>query len=129
MKKIKNLIIVIITFLIIIGLLMLANKDFKKNNVKTIEISPTPTIINENDSDNNGGGLDEFSDQEKKTMELIAVLRRNCPIKNDNFSLSFDIMKIIFTVEIKEPSGKEYFLSWLKNEGYDEIPIEYFVFK
>lgn len=130
MKNIKKIIIVI-GVLVIIGLLIWLDIQSSKEIKKTEELTPTPTMVQKPkfDSNNDGGNVDEFTDQEMKIMRLIAILRRKTPLESDIFVMNFNENKNVFNVKLKESVNKTVFENWLKNEGYKEIPEKYFIFE
>lgn len=88
-----------------------------------VEPSPTPTEAPY--SSRTGALWISPTEKETKEIEAIKKLRELTPINTGDFEIEFDYE--ISKFRVKTTKSEEEFKEWLINNGYEDIPMDYFV--
>ena len=98
--------------------------EVKTNNINpTINLIPTPTILID-------VPMDKLSPEVEKKADMAAKLRSS-QISTDYFSIKFDYKINRFRVIFIDPTNinnQKIFTDWLKENGYDVLPLDDFIF-
>lgn len=124
---------------IIVGLLLSRNPKRHPEPITTPLVSPTiyPTravgqgIFEQPFPDFTGASdEDPFAGQENRPVNTAFKLRKQLPVDTDRFIITYDYSKALFEVTLKgsDASARVYFLQWLSDNNYDQIPLNEFVF-
>lgn len=124
---------------IIVGLLLSRNPKQHPEPITTPLVSPTiyPTRavgqgIFEQPFPGFTGASDEdpFAGQENRPVNTAFKLRKQLPVDTDRFIITYDYSEALFEVTLKgsDASARVYFLQWLSDNNYDQIPLNEFVF-
>lgn len=133
--SIRNKILIIIGLLVTIFALIVIfwpKKEIvvEKKTIKTVPASVVliPTQDKTPIYSNTGAKRTILPDDQYNLMTLIYLLRQECPVKNEYFSISYDygIDKFIVTIPVE---NMETFLQWKIDTGYNGIADKYFVIK
>lgn len=126
--KILITITVIVVILVAIVTWLTWPKTNKEITVPTQQkvIIPTMEVIDH--STKTGALYISPTESEYTEIELIANLRKRCPIDYGAFSIDYDYGKNKFEVVIKDKldSNKQLFDKWMAEAGYDQISPQYF---
>lgn len=125
----KNLIILIIVVIVVlVGIIALWPKTTATTTIKEEKIIiPTREIIK---TESETGAMDiSMSENQYNAVYLIKNLRNNCPVDRNNFSIDFDYSTNKFLVIYKNNSGRNDFIKWLNETGYNVISESYFQIK
>jgi len=133
----KILIIGFVVFGVIWVVLMIMNRNKGKPKIEE-ETMPTPTLIsipirqekkNLNLLIEDSIQIPSITEETKKEIEEIKILRNKGLVESDLFSIKFDYQKNKFGVKLKNDSSKNMFDEWIKSNNFSNISLEYFIFK
>jgi hypothetical protein len=131
MNRIKKIIIAVGILILLVFFWWLAGKNSNNNqtiiNQITPTITPIPTINFTEEID--GATEITYTPQQQTIFKKMADLRDKLPISNDFFDLTFNYKTALFMVKFKENviDKNLSFNQWLKENNYQDIPIENFV--
>ncbi|MEO6508592.1 MAG: hypothetical protein ABIO02_01440 [Patescibacteria group bacterium] len=139
----RNPKIILISFLLLVllVLIIIANKLTKKNEISSgnptpplISITsyvtqpPNPNVPGEIMPTFTGARDVTFAQPTQQYIDKRGELRESVPLNGPTFSIDFNFREDKFTVTLKEPKNESQaaFNEWLKN-NYPELPLEDFI--
>jgi hypothetical protein len=131
MNRIKKAVIAIGILTLLIFFWWLAGKNSNNNQTVVNQITPTITPIPTINFTQEIDGATEitYSTQQQELFKKMADLRDKLPISNDIFDLTFNYKTALFMVKFKDDVVDKNisFEKWLKDNNYQDIPIENFI--
>lgn len=135
----KRLLILIGIFIILLFIFIFSSMINKSSNIppETTPLSPTtgtiPVIptISDIPVTFTGQKDDELPKEKAEEINKSFELRQKVPLETESFLLDYNYANGTFILSIKPPfdTNSEVFNSWMKDNGYEVIPVDQFVVK